>query len=279
VSSCYREAGSWSGAPAVFAAGDPSLSHFFFKETPMATAAQVVASRLNGALSHGPTSEEGKATSSLNALKTGLTGRTVLLPSEDAALYEAHLAQFRELYQPVGDQELALVQSLADTHWRIARIPSLEMGIFALGRLEFGELFPDYEEGSRKILIEAKIYLAYQRQLANLSIQEGRLRRQAEKDLAALQALQQPRLLRARASLNEAAKLYIGAVRSGRQEEFDPEALGFEFTIEQIEMQALDLQPDLFHDWASEPDSLGSAVPQTRNTHQTIVSQAAETGY
>jgi hypothetical protein len=63
-----------------------------------------------------PTSESGKATSSLNALKTGLTGRTVLLPAGDAALYEAHLARFQQRYQPVGDQELALVQSLADTH-------------------------------------------------------------------------------------------------------------------------------------------------------------------
>ena len=46
----------------------------------MSSAAQAAASRFNGALSHGPTSEEGKATSSLNALTTGLTGRTVLLP-------------------------------------------------------------------------------------------------------------------------------------------------------------------------------------------------------
>jgi hypothetical protein len=138
----------------------------------MASAAQAAASRINGALSHGPTSETGKATSSLNALKTGLTGRTVLLPSEDAALYEAHLAQFQQRYQPVGDQELALVQSLADTYWRIARIPSLEMAIYALGRLEFADLFPDYEEAARKILIDAKVFLAYQRQLVNLGIQD-----------------------------------------------------------------------------------------------------------
>ena len=229
----------------------------------MATAAQAAASRANGALSHGPTSEEGTATSSLNALKTGLTGRTVLLPSEDAALYEAHLAQFREQYQPVGDQELALVQSLADTWWRIARIPSLEMGIYALGRLEFADLFPDHEEGARKILIDAKVFLAYRRQLVSLGIQEGRLRRQAEKALAALKALQQPRIQASQASLNEAAKLYINAVRSGRQQEYDPEALGFEFTIEQIELRALDLQPDLFHDWAcrtAEPVSCGAAL-------------------
>jgi hypothetical protein len=51
---------------------------------------------------------------------------------------------------------------------------------------------------------------------------------------------------------NEAARLYIGTVRSGRQQEYDPEALGFEFTLDQIELRALDLQPDLFHDWAVE---------------------------
>jgi len=226
----------------------------------MSSAAQAAASRLNGALSHGPTSDEGKATSSLNALKTGLTGRTVLLPSEDAALYEAHLAQFRELYQPVGDQELALVQSLADTHWRIARIPALELAIFALGRLEFAELFPDLEEGVRKQLIEAKTFLAYQRQIVNLGIQEGRLRRQAEKDFEALQALRQPRLLLARSRLNEAAQLYIAAVRQNKHQLYDPKALGFEFSIAQIELRALDLEPDLFQDWVTEQENLGNAV-------------------
>jgi hypothetical protein len=112
------------------------------------------------------------------------------------------------------------------------------MGIFALGRMEFGDLFPEYEESSRKVLIEAKTFLAYQRQLVNLGIQEGRLRRQAEKDLAALQALQQPRIQQTHASLNEAARLYINAVRGSRQEEFDPKTLGFEFTREQIELRA-----------------------------------------
>ena len=229
----------------------------------MATAAQAAASRINGALSHGPTSESGKATSSLNALSTGLTGRTVLLPSEDAALYEAHLARFREQYQPVGDQELALVQSLADTHWRLARIPSLEMGIFAFGRMEFADLFPEYEEASRKILIEAKTFLAYQRQLVNLGVQEGRLRRQADKDLATLEALQEPRLQKAQASLNEAARLYINAVHTGRQEEFDPEELGFEFTLEQIEVRAIEIQPDLFDDyWAAEAAAQSPSEPR-----------------
>jgi hypothetical protein len=126
------------------------------------------------------------------------------------------------------------------------------MGIYALGRMEFADLFPEYDEVSRKILIDAKVFLVYQRQLVNLGIQEGRLRRQAEKDLAALHSLQHPRIQANQARLDHAASLYINAVHTKRQEEYDPEALGFEFTLEQIERRALDLQPDLFHDWAVE---------------------------
>ena len=103
--------------------------------------------------------------------------------------YEAHLAQFRELYQLVGDQEVAFGQSLADTHWPIARIPSLELAISAFGGMEFAELFADQEEAVPKRLIDAKVFLAYQRQLVNLGVQQRRLRRQAGKDLAALQTL------------------------------------------------------------------------------------------
>src|SRR6185437_9326945 len=88
--------------------------------------AQLAANRANSQLSTGPTSDAGKAKSSLNAVKTGLTGRTVLLPGDDAAIYEAHVAQYIASYEPVGDDERNLVQSLADTEWRLMRIPSLE---------------------------------------------------------------------------------------------------------------------------------------------------------
>ena len=134
------------------------------------------------------------------------------------------------------------------------------MGIYALGRLEFADLFPDHEEGAHKILIDAKVFLAYQRQFVNLGIQEGRLRRQAEKDLASLQALQQPRIQATQARLKEAARLYVKAEQTNRQEEYDPEALGFEFTIEQIEVRAIELEPELFHDWAVEQDSYGTVM-------------------
>jgi hypothetical protein len=85
---------------------------------------RLAANRANAQLSTGPTTPAGKAKSSLNAVKTGLTGRTVLLPSEDAEAYAAHLARYQEEFQPVGVRETQLVQNLADTQWRLDRIPT-----------------------------------------------------------------------------------------------------------------------------------------------------------
>jgi hypothetical protein len=157
---------------------------------------------------HRPTSESGKAKSSLNAVKTGLTSRTILLPSDDAALYDTDVAEFMKRLAPANE-----------------------------------------DEAVRKHLIEAKIFPAYQRQLKNLSIQEGRLRRQREKDTTAVRELQDNRKRQAKARLDKAARQYIQAVYEKRHEEFDPAALGFEFSLAEIELRAMDIDPNLFADY------------------------------
>src|SRR5581483_3347145 len=101
----------------------------------MSSPAQIAANQKNVQLSTGPTSGAGKSKSSLNAVKTGLTGRTVLLPSEDAAAYQGHIDRIFAQWEPYDDTERALIQTLADTEWRLLRIPSLEAGIYALGGL------------------------------------------------------------------------------------------------------------------------------------------------
>ena len=225
----------------------------------MSTPAQIVANQTNAQLSTGPTSPVGKAKSSLNAVKTGLTGRTVLLPSEDAALYEQHVARFMQQYEPVGDEEQTLVQSLADTQWRLLRIPSLEAGIYALGRLEFAELFANEDESVRTHLINAKTLLVYQRQLNNLNLQENRLRRQREKDTAALLELQDERKSTeggqassgGNAQLDTAASLYIHAVRTQCQEFFNPAEFGFEFSLAEIQLRARQLDAVSGHKFAN----------------------------
>jgi hypothetical protein len=156
--------------------------------------------------STGPRTAEGKAKSSLNAIKTALTGRTVLLPSDDAALYEQHLQQYAGQFQPVGPLECELVQSLADVAWRLLRIPELEMAIYASGHERFAERFADREPALRNNLIQMETFLTYERQLRNLHIQEGRLRRIREKDTAELRRVQQERRQQEQAARAIAAK-------------------------------------------------------------------------
>jgi hypothetical protein len=96
--------------------------------------------------------------------------------------------------------------------------------------------------------------LVYQRQLNNLHLQENRLRRQREKDTAALLELQDNRKgtetgqgsSGGNAQLDTAASLYIHAVRTQCQEFFNPAEFGFEFSLREIEARAQQLVPHLF---------------------------------
>ena len=200
----------------------------------MSSEAQIAANRQNAQASTGPKTEAGKAKSSLNAVRTGLTGRTVLLPTEDAAAYESHVQNFKTRYAPATEEEKNLVQILADTEWRLLRIPALEMGIYAVGRLELASKFENEEDPqARAALLEAQIFLTYQRQLNNLSIQEGRLLKQRDKLVAELAELQKLRAQQTYASLRRAAELFEEARAENRA--FSPAEFGFEFTIEQLE--------------------------------------------
>jgi hypothetical protein len=138
----------------------------------------------------------GAPMSSLNAVtavKTGLTSRTVLLPADAAAEYQRHLAAFEQELQPAGPRECELAQSIADTWWRLRRIPALEMALFAKGRLEFADLFKECELDARPHLIDAHTFIVYEKQIRNLQLQEARLARRREKETAELRALQQDR--------------------------------------------------------------------------------------
>ncbi|HEX4770620.1 MAG TPA: hypothetical protein VH351_07315 [Bryobacteraceae bacterium] len=120
------------------------------------SSAQLAANRANAQLSTGPVTATGKRVSSLNAVKTGLTGQTVLLPSDDAALYERHVKRFVADHQPESDRESELVQSLTDAQWRLNRLPGLEMAIFARGRVQFAEKYADYDNTLAAALTDAE---------------------------------------------------------------------------------------------------------------------------
>ena len=206
----------------------------------MASPNQLSANRANSQLSTGPTSSQGKAKVSHNALKTGLTGRTVLLPSDDVTAYQAHVERIFKQFSPEGDEEKRLTHSLADTLWRLERIPSLEAGINAIGRRELAAEFADEEDETvRRAMIEAQVFLTYRRDLNNLSIQETRLRRQYEKDevelkrrIAEREQIDKDRRAEEHRRWQNAIQHYRAARLHGVP--FDPAEIGFEFSIKEI---------------------------------------------
>ncbi len=155
--------------------------------------AQLEANRANAQHSTGPSTPEGKATSSQNALKHGLTGKTVLLPNEDPAEYQQLLDDYHQIHKPVGTEEQRLVQCIVDCNWRLTRIQRLETSILYKAQVEIAEKHQDRPETERRHFVHAEAYLAYEKQLRNLNIQEARLRRTMEKSAAELKQLQSKR--------------------------------------------------------------------------------------
>jgi hypothetical protein len=198
----------------------------------MATENQINANRENAQHSTGPVTDQGKATSSHNAVKTGLTGQTVLLKTDDVAVYHQHLDRFQKQFSPATDTEKDLVQDLADTEWRLLRITPLESGILALGRRELAPLFADESDPAvREALLEAKLFLTYRRDRNNLSIQQSRLRKHRDLVLTELKQIQQNRKSNATTQAIKAMTYYLDAVKNGWKR-FELTDFGFDFTLE-----------------------------------------------
>ncbi|HLK99138.1 MAG TPA: hypothetical protein VK539_01070 [Myxococcaceae bacterium] len=92
------------------------------------SALQAATSALNGAKSHGPKTRDGKASSSLNALRHGLSASNLLLPGEDAAEYEQHLDGYFSSFAPTTLPEAHVVVQVADLAWKLKRLSKLEDG-------------------------------------------------------------------------------------------------------------------------------------------------------
>jgi hypothetical protein len=155
--------------------------------------AQLAANRANAQLSTGPRTAAGLAKSSQNAVKSALTGRTVLLPTDDVEEYARFLAGFQRDLKPVGQAECELVQIVVDCFWRQRRIQALEFALYAHGHEQFEDAFKDCPEQDRynKILLQTDI--TYEKQFRNYQIQEARLDRKRAKAMAELQRLQTER--------------------------------------------------------------------------------------
>jgi|HubBroStandDraft_6_1064221.scaffolds.fasta_scaffold464443_1 hypothetical protein len=203
---------------------------------PLIPEARTRANRANAKLSTGPRTEPGKQRSSLNALRHGLTARTAVLPTEDPEAYQHHIQQFLNEYAPATPTETQLVHEIADTAWRLNRIPLLEGNLLS-------------QTPTPQTLIP---------QLATLGLHGSRLSRQFQKAVERLREIQEERRHLERRQLTEAAELFLRHQHKGIP--WDPSAQafgavvrdqesGFVFSKEQIERHArkLVLQKPAFY--------------------------------
>ena len=186
--------------------------------------------RQNAAHSRGPVSPEGKRRVSLNALRHGLTGQTVVLPSEDLAAYQKHCGQFHTELKPEGLLESKCVQTIADAYWRLDRIRAMENSLFGLADYQDAELSPDPLIHSA--LAQAKSLEQHSDLLTRLSLYEHRLNRTLEKAKAELKQLQQERAKSREKALEEAAE--IAKLKEALRQPWDPHHSGFEFSAEDL---------------------------------------------
>jgi hypothetical protein len=187
----------------------------------------------NAQHSTGPKTEAGKQRSSLNALRHGLTGQIIVLPSDDLQAYQRHVEAFTDEYNPEGATETQLVQSLANTACRQNRVAALETNLLTLGIVRQPDQLTEAPDQVQQALSIAASLDSQTRALANLSINSQRLARQFEKTLQLLRQLQSERLETRNYELDQAANLV--EMHEAEGESYSPTEDGFVFSDEEIE--------------------------------------------
>ena len=89
--------------------------------------AKIEANRRNAQRSTGPRSAEGRAVSSRNAFRTGLTATTlVVMPGETQEGLDRLSESIRQEWNPSGDHENFLVHQMIAARWRLERLARWE---------------------------------------------------------------------------------------------------------------------------------------------------------
>jgi hypothetical protein len=194
---------------------------------------RALTNRANAQHSTGPRTDAGKQRSSLNALRHGLTGHVIVLPSEDHAAYDTHTKRFIGDLQPKGALEQQLVQSLADTSWRLNRVAALETNLLTLGMTEHSAAINTSEPEVHAALATAASLREQTRALSNLSTHEHRLARQFERTLNQLREIQSERREQEEKQIEKAAELLQLDQDAGLP--YNPPEDGFVFSNDEIE--------------------------------------------
>ena len=92
----------------------------------MSSQRQIEANRRNAQKSTGPTSVTGKAASSMNALKTGIHAKSLVLPSENVAEFEELIEECYRSLHPTTPEARIFVDDFIYCEWSLRRLRAAE---------------------------------------------------------------------------------------------------------------------------------------------------------
>jgi hypothetical protein len=199
----------------------------------MSTPNRAEINRANSQHSTGPITAAGKKQSSLNALRHGLTGQIVVMPTEDLHAYQLHLQSFADEYHPQGATESHLVQALGDASWRLNRVAALETNLLTLGVAREPTPLTGAPQQVQDAMAIVAALESQSKALANLSMHSQRLSRQFERTVTQLRELQKTRRALDRKELD--GVLDVIEMHESTGETYDPSADGFVFSELQID--------------------------------------------
>jgi hypothetical protein len=189
--------------------------------------------RANASHSTGPKTEAGKKRSSLNAMRHGLTGHTIVLPTEDLDAYNLFTKQLFDELKPVGLLEKQFAQLVADTSWRLNRVPALEHNLSALGFDEHKNSIKTEHPEAHAAMVITEALRERTRYINAISTHGDRLSRQLDRTLLRLKALQSERRATEAQQLSDAAALYQMDQKQGLP--YNPAEDGFVLSNAEIE--------------------------------------------
>src|ERR1035441_10269361 len=92
----------------------------------MSTLRQIEANQRNAQKSTGPTSVTGKATSSMNSLRTGIHAKSLVLPYENRAELEQLIDEYYQSFHPASPAARSFVDDLIRCEWTLRRLDNAE---------------------------------------------------------------------------------------------------------------------------------------------------------
>src|SRR5690242_13528689 len=159
----------------------------------MVSERRIEANRRNAQLSTGPRTQAGRARSSINALRHGITGQVSITTVEDRAAHDKFVQEIIDRLRPEDPLELQFASLIAEDFWRLQRIRAVENDILALGNFsEAADIDVDHPE-IHASLTRARTFLDQSKDFERLTLYEQRINRSIEKNRRQLEDLQAER--------------------------------------------------------------------------------------